>query len=132
MQEPNANFLERAGPSISSESGLTSSAQYNAREPLPPRWLELLAKLNTEVGPWVTPKNGTVATTSRPPIEHDDVGLALLQTDALPQRWWKRLLDRLLWVIHREPRNDEPLRQSWPANDNAPTSRPPNVPGNRP
>jgi hypothetical protein len=119
------DFREHAGPSTSSEGGFPSSAQHNAREPFPPRWLELLAKLNTEVGPWVMPKDGTVARTSGPPIEHDDLGLALLPADELPQRWWKRLLDRLLWVIRMETRSDEPLHQSWPANDNAPTTLPP-------
>jgi hypothetical protein len=133
MQEPDANFRERAGPSTSREGGFTSSAQHSAPEALPPRWLELLAKLNTEVEPWVMPKDGTVAAASGQPIEHD---LALLQppkqpTEELPQSWWKRLRDSLLRVIHREARSDEPLRQSWPADDNAPTSRPPNAPRNR-
>ena len=131
MQEPDANFRERAGPRTSGEGSLTSSAQHNAPEPLPARWLQLLAKLNTEVGPWVMPKDGTVATEPGPPIEHDRVGLALLQSPK--QRRWKMLLQRVRrLVISRELRSDEPLRQSWPANDNAPTTRPPNAPGNRP
>jgi hypothetical protein len=76
------------------------------------------------------PKDGTVATEPGPPIEHDR-GLALLQSPK--QRRWKMLLQRVLrLVIRRELRSDEPLRQSWPANDNAPTTRPPNAPGNRP
>jgi hypothetical protein len=80
-----------------------------------------------------------------PLVEHDSLGLALLQpwfqsTDGLAERKcgsrrrrrWKGLLERLLRVIiPTEAHIDEPLRQSWPANDNAPTSRPPNVPGDR-
>jgi hypothetical protein len=139
MQEPDANFRERAGPSTSGEGGFTSSTQHNFPGPLPPRWLELLAKLNTEVGPWVMPEDHTVATADIPPIEHDGLGLALLKsaklcqpTEELPGGRWKMLLQRLLRVVSpREARSDEPLRQSWPANDNTPTSGPPNVPGNR-
>jgi len=63
MQEPDANFRERAGPRTSGEGSLTSSAQHNAPEPLPPRWLELLTKLNTEVGQWVFPGGPQVMTT---------------------------------------------------------------------
>jgi hypothetical protein len=125
MQEPDADFRERG---TSSEDGFTSSAQHNASEALPPRWLELLAKLNIEVGPWVMPKNGPVATTSVRSLPSSK-----RPTEELPGRRWKVLLQRLLRVvIHREGRSDEPLHQSWPANDNAPTSRPSNVPGNRP
>src|SRR5262249_39331833 len=80
-----------------------------------------------------------------PLVEHDGLGLALVQpwfqsADGLAERKcgsrrhrrWKVLVGRLLRVIiPTEAHIDEPLRQSWPANDNAPTNRPPNVPGNR-
>ena len=128
------------GSFLRSVRGGGARAQNNGPEPLPPRWLELLAKLNTEVGPWVMAQADTIATADIPPIEHDGMGLALLQfaklfqrTDEPPGRRWKMLLQRLLrMVIHREARSDKPLRQSWPANDNASTTRPPNAPGNRP
>jgi hypothetical protein len=76
MQEPDANFRERAGPSTSGEGG---------SGPLPPRWLELLAKLNTEVGPWVMPEDHTVATADIPPIEHD--GPPVGSDRVLAARW---------------------------------------------
>jgi hypothetical protein len=74
----------------------------------------------------------TVAAAPDPLVEHHRFGLALLQpaklfkpTGELPQRRRKGLLERLLRAVIRGGRGDEPPGQARPANDNAPTTRPP-------
>jgi hypothetical protein len=113
MQQPGASSEERAGPSTSAEGGFTRAA---AREPLSPRWLELLANLNAVCAAEVEPS---------PPIQPEQSadgygGRSLALSEELPgTEADPPSLTKLLAQLEARNRTDMELRRWCGAVDRA-------------